>query len=208
MNRPIAAVVLLSMAGTLSACGAGASTAPSAATASPSVQSTAEALFHRTGKAGRYHSALLEPTVFMTLPDGWDLYFDDAGGVYMGIPDGEFLVGVPDKVIDPKTGKPADVPDDLMGWLTAHPDLAATKPTPVQISGSDSSYVEVRPTKSVDVFYDPMSNFHVGPGSARFYVIPQDGPDLFAAVLAAQGGSLDGAKRLGVPIAESLEIGN
>ena len=144
----------------------------------------------------------------MTLPDGWELFFDDAGGVYMGIPNGEFLVGRPAQIIDPKSHEAKAAPDDLLAWLAKHPSLNATEPKPVEISGLDAAYVDINPSDSVDVFYDPMGNFHVGPGPmARFYVLPQEGPDFFVAIMRPEfGRSLKEALAVGVPIVESLEI--
>jgi hypothetical protein len=207
MNRP-ATLSILGLAGLLAACSAGANSTPSPATATPTGEPTIGALFHRTGEAGRYHSGLLDPEVILTLPDGWELFFDEPGGTYMGIPDGEFLVGRPKEVIDPKTHQPAPAPEDLLGWLTKHPDLKATDPTPVEISGRDAAFVEISPSRSVDVFYDPLGNFHVGPGPmARFYVVPWKGADIFVAVMKPENdGSLEQALELGAPIAESLEI--
>jgi hypothetical protein len=207
MNRP-ATLAILGLAGLVVACSAGAYSTPSTATSTPTGEATVGALFHRTGEAGLYRSSLADPEVILTLPDGWELFFDEAGGTYMGIPNGEFLLGRPMQVIDPKSHAPAPVPEDLLAWLTQHPNLKATDPTSVEISGFDAGFVEISPTRSVDVFYDPLGNFHVGPGPmARFYVIPWEGADIFVAVMKSEnGGSFEQALELGVPIVESLEI--
>ena len=206
--KRFAAVSIFGVAASLAACSATGDSTPSQVAATSTVEPTTAALFTRTGEAGRYHSSLLEPEVILTLPDGWDLFFDDAGGVYMRIPNGEFLVGRPAQVVDPTTHDAAPAPEDLLGWLTQHPDLKATDPTAVEISGLDAGYVEIDPTRSVDVFYDPAGNFHVGPGPmARFYVLPWAGADLFVAVLKPENdGSLEQALESGAPIVESLEI--
>jgi hypothetical protein len=207
MNRP-PTLLILGLTGLLAACSAGAGSTPPPATPTPTGEPTIAALSQRTGQAGRYHSALAEPGVILTLPDGWQLFFDEPGGSYMGIAYGEFLLGRPMQVIDPKTHAAAPVPENLLAWFRHHPDLKATDPTPVEISGLHAAYVEINPTRSVDVFYDPLGNFHVGPGPmARFYVVPWEGADLFVAVLKAENGaSLKQALEQGAPIAESLEI--
>jgi len=148
------------------------------------------------------------PHIRLTLPDGWSVFFDEPGGTYLNIGGGhEFLVGRNDQVIDPETNRPAPIPEDLMGWFVEHPGLHAGKPKPIEISGIEASYVDINPPGSVDVFYDPLGNFHVGPGPmARFYAVPLDGPDLFIGVLRAPGGELDDALAIGVPIVKSLQI--
>jgi hypothetical protein len=145
--------------------------------------------------------------VLLTLPQGWSVYFDEPGGTYMTLGQAELLVGKSGDVIDPETHQRAPNPADVMAWLVAHPDLKATEPTPVVISGYDANYVEIEPSTSVDVFYDPLGNFHVGPGHmARFYVIPWDGPDLFIAILKSPSGTFEEALAVGVPVAEAVQI--
>ena len=157
--------------------------------------------------AGTYRIEQLDPEVHLTLPDGWELYFNDAGGAYLNTGGGELLVGRPKEVIVPDENEHQPAPEDLMAWLVEHPSLNVTDPTPVDISGHDASYVEIDTTHKVDVFYDPLGNFHVGPGTGvRFYVIPLDGPDILVALLKDEFGQFDTALEAGVPIVESIEI--
>jgi hypothetical protein len=145
--------------------------------------------------------------VLLTLAEGWSVYFDETNGTYMTLGDAELLVGKTSDVIDPVTHEPAPNPADVMAWLVAHPDLNATDPTPVVISGYDASYTEVEPTESVDVFYDPLGNFHVGPGHvARFYIIPRDGPDMVIVVLKTPAGTFEEALTAGAPVAEAVQF--
>ena len=152
----------------------------------------------------------MQPEMILTLPDGWTLYFNDAsggGGAYMNTGGGELLLARPQEVIVPDTNDHEPAPEDLMAWLVDHPSLNVTDPTPVEISGLDASYVEIDPTHKVDVFYDPLGNFHVGPGKGvRFYVIPMEGPDILVAVLKNEGGEFSEALEAGVPVVESIEI--
>ena len=119
----------------------------------------------------------------------------------------ELLVGGARQIVDPATNSAAEAPEDLMGWLETHPGLNAGPSTPIEISGIEARYVDINPARSVDVFYDPLGNFHVGPGPmARFYAVPLDGPDLFIAVLQPPFGKLEEALTVGIPVIESLEI--
>jgi len=135
------------------------------------------------------------------------VYFDEAGGTYMNLGAAEFLVGKSGDVIDPVTHQRAPNPADVMAWFVAHPDLNATDPTPVDISGYAASFVDIDASGVIDVFYDPLGNFHVGPGPmARFYVIPREGVDMFIAVLKSPSGTFEDALTVGVPVAESVQI--
>lgn len=176
-------------------------------TPAPAASPTIPGLSTGNQQAGTYRTRQNNPQVLLTLPQGWSVFFDEAGGTFIGLGEAELLVSKSSDVIDPVTDERAPNPADVMAWLVAHPDLNATDPTPVVISGYDASYIEIEPTESVDVFYDPLGNFHVGPGRiARFYVIPWDGPDLFIAVLKSRTGTLEEALTVGVPIVESIQI--
>lgn len=222
MPRPIIGLPILCLAGMLAACSTGAapSLAPTNGSSSPAAPATGSTggttptdgadvprLALGSQNAGTYQLMAQDPLIRVTLAAGWSLYFDETGGTYMSLGDGEFLVGRNSEVIDPETNIPAPIPENVIDWFVDHPSLNASDPTPVVISGMQASYVDVNPTQSVDVFYDPLGNFHVGPGPmARFYVVPLEGPDLFIAVLAAPSGNLEDALVLGVPVVESLEI--
>ena len=164
-------------------------------------------LYRQTGKAGTFKTMFSDPQILLTLPDGWSLYFDETGGAYLNTGGGELLIGRPADVIDPETNQNAPAPDDLMAWFVAHPDLNATDPEPVEISGHDAAYVDLDTTRRVDVLYDPLGNFHIGPGSGfRFYTIPWAGPDIFIALLRDESSDFDEALEVGVPVVESIEI--
>ena len=221
----MACLASLCLGGLLAACSTGAPTASSStaltpnptattaapATAAPASQtptaSSAPRLALTPGQAGTYQLLARDPQVRLTLGAGWSLYFDESGGTYMSLGPAEFLVLHPGQVIDPETSSPVPVPEDLMGWFAEHPGLHAGKPKAIEISGIKARYVDVNPTTSVDVFYDPLGNFHVGPGpAARFYAVPLDGPDLFIAVLRSPTSTLEAALAVGIPVVESLEI--
>ena len=223
MKRSRAAVVLVLSAGLSVACASGPAVAPSAETQRPPTPTppkgtpapaatlapgaTLPALRSGLHDAGTYRTKQVDPRVVMTLPQGWSLFFDEPGATYLGIGKGELLVGRAGQIVDPVTRQPAPTPDDVMAWFVSHPELRVTQPTPVEISGHQASWVEIDPTRRVDVFYDPLGNFHVGPGRvARFYVIPWEGSDLFVAVLGSPSGTLEDALAAGVPIVESLQI--
>lgn len=126
----------------------------------------------------------------------------------MSLGGSELLVGGARQIVDPATNNPAKAPEDLIGWLETHPGLNTGPSTPIEISGITARYVDINPSARVDVFYDPLGNFHVGPGPiARFYAVPLDGPDLFIAVLRSpSGGELEEALASGTPVVESIEI--
>jgi len=201
----LAACIAVALATTVVACSAGATPT---ATPSPTLAAspTVQPLLGSAHEAGTYRTRQFNPQVLLTLQQGWSVYFDELNGTYMTLGKSDLLVGKSGDVVDPATHQRAPNPDDVMAWLVAHPELNATDPTPIQISGYDASWVEVDPTHSVDVFYDPLGNFHVGPGRARFYVIPWDGPDMFIAVLKPEVGTFEEALTVGVPVAESVQI--
>jgi hypothetical protein len=55
------------------------------------------------------------------------------------------LVANPVEIIDPSTGEPAPLPENLAAWLASHPMLDVTGPTEVTISGRKGSAVEGTP---------------------------------------------------------------
>jgi len=172
--------------------------------ATPTPEPTIPGLREGLHDAGTYRTL---SGFLLTLPQGWSLYFDEPGGTYLSLGKGEFLVSGSGQVVDPETHHAAPRPEDLMAWFVAHPELRVTEPTSVDISGHQASYVEINPTRRIDVFYDPLGNFHVGPGRvARFYVIPRDGPDIFIAVLKDEFGTIEGTLELAIPVAEGVQI--
>src|SRR5262245_17446382 len=53
------------------------------ATPSPTPEPTIPPLRKGAGGAGTYHTEQMQPELRVTMPEGWTLYFNDAGGAYM-----------------------------------------------------------------------------------------------------------------------------
>jgi hypothetical protein len=200
----------------LAACSAAPAATPTPApTVAPTPAPTATAvpspaiprLAAGNSQPGTYRTYQSDPQVLVTLPQGWGVYFDEVDGTYLNLLKAELLVGKSGDVIDPETGEHAPTPD-VMAWLLEHPDLDATDPTPIVISGYQASYTDITTDQVVDIFYDPLGNFHLNPGvpPARFYVIPWDGPDMFIAVLPSPSGTFEEALEVGAPVAESVQF--
>ena len=160
--------------------------------------------------AGIYRTNFFEPQLVFVLPDGWSEFFpDEDDEVYMGAPGAELAISRPAQVRDPETSQPVDVPDDLLSWLLDHPDLNVAEPTPLQIDGIPSSYIEPDATREVRLFVFTGGDFRIGAGNRqRMYVVPLDGPDLAITIIAPQGGELVDAVATAESIVESLEIGD
>ena len=88
-------------------------------------------------KAGTYRIEHVEPEIHVTLPAGWELYFNDAGGAYMNTGGGELLLARPEQVIVPDTNDHEPAPEDLLAWFVDHSSLRVTEPTPVEIAPSE-----------------------------------------------------------------------
>ena len=138
---------------------------------------------------GRYRQAGFPPGVSFDLPQGWQAYFDDADGAYLGGPGGiEIGVNKPPKVVDPKTGKPVDTPADLAGFLAKSPAFDSAKSSAVTVAGMRATLVEATSKGEQDLLAYSSGNFHtVAGGRYRFYVFPLDGPDLLFMVIGPAG---------------------
>jgi hypothetical protein len=81
---------------------------------------------------GAYATTAFEPRLTFTLGEGWSASFqDDDDEVALEHASGTFLYMTRvTKVIDPATLSTVAAPDDLVGWLSTHPRLAAASPEP------------------------------------------------------------------------------
>lgn len=165
---------------------------PAASAASPSA--TSEPSGPRTITAGAlapgdYATTTFKPTMRFTLGEGWAaLGADDPTGIGFDRTDETGLLAFTrlDRVVDPTTHKAAPAPDDLLGWLLAHPAFEwSAGRTPVEIAGLAGEMVEghVRGMGSTDLFYYDEGNLRVTGGAhVRFYMLPLDGRDLTIVV--------------------------
>lgn len=160
--------------------------------------------------AGQYQTNAFEPSLVLTLPEGWSQYFaDEDDEIAFGGPGVDLNITRPPEVVDPATRGAVETPESLLEWFTAHPGLDVGEPVEVQIDGIDSHYVDVAaPSSEVDIFHYPPGNMRLpGGGVARVYIVPLDGPDLVALILAPPNvddaaAGLDAAQ----PIVTSLVI--
>ncbi len=208
----------------LAACGErvespSATEASASPSASPTAQGEASASATTTGSprlgmgelpAGQYTTNAFEPSLVLTLPEGWHQYFpDEDDEIALGGPGVDLNITRPPEVVDPETRAPVETPESLLEWFTAHPSLDVGEPVDVQIDGIDSHYVDVAaPSSEVDIFHYPPGNMRLAPGSlTRVYIVPFDGPDLVALILVrADADDGDAALAAAEPIVTSLGI--
>ena len=134
---------------------------------------------------GRYLQGGFAPGVQFVLGPGWQGYFDDYDGAYLGGPDGlEIGINKPPKVIDPKTGKPIETPADLAAWLAASPVFDNVTSTTLTVGGLRTTLVDAVAHGDRALLAYDSGNFHTVTGArCRFYVFPMPGPDLLFMVL-------------------------
>jgi hypothetical protein len=143
------------------------------------------AIARRLLAPGRYLQAGFSPGVQFVLGPGWQGYFDDHDGAYLGGPDGiEIGINKPPKVVDPKTGTPVETPADLAAWLATSPVFDSVTSTTVTVGGLRTILVDATAHGDRDLLAYDSGNFHTVSGSRyRFYVFPMAGPDLLFMVM-------------------------
>ena len=200
------------VAASVAACGTGSAPTPSP-TAAPSQAAGGPAAF-QVGfpPAGTYSTTKFQPRLTLTLDGGWQVLFpDDEDELALETAGGEeilFLASRVSKVVDPATKKAMKAPDDLVGWLRAHPSLAATAPTKATVASRPATTLDVGPkgTSEVEIFAFVTGNTRIPPDvRIRYVVIPMDGPDL---VLTTGGPRerFDAAMARVAPILASMQI--
>jgi hypothetical protein len=158
--------------------------------------------------AGRYTTTEFRPTIEFAVGDGWsELFADDDDEVALDhVTRTGFMVTRVTQVVDPETRTTVDVPDDLVAWLAHHPVFKATKPTPVMVAGIRAQMVTLTSPATTDLFAYPTGNMRLPEGaSARYFVVPMDGPDL-TIIVAGDTKTFDAALALGEPVVASLRI--
>jgi len=196
----------------LVAC-AGASTpaAESQAPPSPTLALTGPfSLSAGTLVPGEYTTTAFQPPLAFTLDDGWrGLFPDDEDEVALEGPGGAFFaISRVSEVVDPTTHSAVAAPDDLMQWLTTHPQLTAGTPKEVTIAGLSAQAVDVTVTdrSELEIFAFPSGNLKIPEGvSYRCHVLQLDGPDLAIIIGAPTAGFADAVERF-QPVLDSMEI--
>lgn len=137
--------------------------------------------------AGQYTARAFEPNLVLTLPEGWHQYFaEEDDEIALGGPGVDLNITRPPEVVDPETRAPVETPESLLEWFTAHPSLDVGEPVEVEIDGIASHYVDVAaPSSQIDIFHYPPGNMRLPAGTlSRIYIVPLEGPDLVAVILA------------------------
>jgi hypothetical protein len=187
---------------TLTGCGTGGAVTSAAPTAIPASVATPaptasplESGLHKITAgslaAGDYTTTGFKPTLHFTLAEGWNGNFpDDADGVALNRGDDRSILGMSQvsKVVDPATHQPVPVPDDLIGWLSAHPSFDWSGPsTPVEIGGLSGSTLKgdlKDGMQQTEIFAYDTGNFRAVPGNpVQFYVLALDGGNLTIVVM-------------------------
>ena len=159
--------------------------------------------------AGTYSTTRFEPTLILTLGEGWtQLFADDADEVALeNKPEGVALnITRVTRVVDPRNGSRVEAPEDLIAWLASHPALSASEPEPVTVAGIEGRTLTIGPsTGDVPLFSYPSGDMRLPPTEqARIYVVPLDGPDL--TVFQAGPGGADAVDELVRPILASITV--
>jgi hypothetical protein len=163
--------------------------------------------------AGEYTTMEFQPTLHFTLGEGWGNNFpDDSDEIALnrGIDTSLIAMTRVSKVVDPTTHKAVPAPDDMIGWLAAHPGFTWDGPkAPVEIAGLSGWTLQGKPkgeTRDVDMFAYETGNMRAEPGNQlQFFVLPLDGPDLTIAVMAVDD-QFDAVSDAVRTMLETLEI--
>ncbi|MBA3476692.1 MAG: hypothetical protein H0T10_08075, partial [Actinobacteria bacterium] len=126
---------------------------------------------------------------FSVTSDGWLFFFqDDDDEMAVGKSGGiELTAGRVGKVVDPQSHEGLAAPDDLVAWLSSHPDLGAEPPQPVRIADLEGQSIDVtaKGPDEVEIFAYPTGNLRIVAGTrARIWVLPYEGPDLVFSAFA------------------------
>jgi hypothetical protein len=159
--------------------------------------------------AGQYTTNAFEPNLVLTLPEGWSQFFpDEDDEIALGGPGVELNITRPPEVVDPVTRAPVDTPEVLLDWFTGHPSLEVGAPVGVEIDGIASHYVDVAASSEINIFHYPPGDMRLPAGAlSRVYIVPLDGPDLVAMILAPAGAEdLGAALSAAEPIVTSVSI--
>lgn len=198
--------------------GTGASSQEVTATPMPTASPLASGPHKITGgllQPGDYTTTVFKPTLLFTVGEGWiALAADDPTGIGMDRADetGLFAFTRLAKVVDGTTHQAVAAPDDLIGWLLAHPsfDWSGGR-TPVEIAGLAGEMVEghVRGTGSSDLFaYDEGNLRVIGGSHVRFYALPLEGRDLTIVVAGFENETnYEAISKAAQTILDSLEVG-
>ena len=156
------------------------------------------------------HDTLFQPPLAFTIDDGWRALFpDDEDEVALEGPGGTFFaISRVSEVVDPTTRAAVAAPDDLIEWLTTHPQLTAETPKVVTIAGLSAQVVDVTVTDGSEreIFAFPSGNLKIPEGVAyRCYVLQLEGPDLTIIIGAPNAGFADAVERI-QPVLDSIEI--
>lgn len=160
-------------------------------------------------EAGTYTTTAFDPTLVLTLGDGWHALFQDDLDEVAFEDAGAFLgLTRPATVIDPAPAGAIPAPDDLATWLLQHPSLVATEPTAVEIAGHEGVTFDVgleSGTAQLDIFAYPTGNLHLQPGTlTRLWVVPMEGPDLVILAMAPEADFDEAVVRVGKVVASLL----
>jgi hypothetical protein len=157
---------------------------------------------------GRYLQKGFPPGVSFVLGSGWQGYFDDADGAYLGGPQGiELGINKPPQVVDPKTSQPVESPADLAAWLAASPAFDSAKSKAVTVAGKPATLVDATSNAEKGLFAYTSGNFHTVAGARYwFYVFPMDGPDL-VVMLLGPGTAFEASLPMIQGIVDSVKVG-
>ncbi|HYN69937.1 MAG TPA: hypothetical protein VEX41_06990 [Candidatus Eisenbacteria bacterium] len=197
-STPAVLLAIIGVIALVAACGPGGAAAPtpgSTSTPAPTASPAASGPHKLTAGSlppGDYTTTEFQPTLHFTLGEGWGNNFpDDSDEIALNRGADISLVAFSrvSRVVDPTTHQALPVPEDLLGWLAAHPSFEWTGASvPVEIAGLSGGTLKGQlenGLKQTDMFAWDTGNMRVVPGNqVQFYVLPLDGPDLTIVVMA------------------------
>jgi hypothetical protein len=206
----------------VAACGSGPGIAPTAApaatvTKAPPASPAASGphLLTQAGSlpAGDYTTTVFQPTLHFTLGEGWGNNFpDDFDEIALnrGLDTSMIAMTRVSEVIDPTTHKAVPFPDDMIGWLAAHPGFTWDGPkAPVEIAGVSGWTLQGKTkgeTRDVDMFAYETGHMRAVPGNRmQFFVLPLEGPDLTIVVMAVND-QFDAVSKAARAMLDTLQI--
>ncbi len=213
MSRRRACSILAAVMGFILVACAERSTAPSVTPASPSPTVAPTGPFALRAGAlppGEYTTTLFQPPLAFAIDDGWRALFpDDEDEVALEGQGGAFFaISRVSEVVDPTTRAAVAAPDDLIEWLTTHPQLTSERPKVVTIAGLSAQAVDVTVADGSEreIFAFPSGNLKIPEGvTYRCQVLQLEGPDLTIIIGAPNAGFADAVERI-QPVLDSIEI--
>jgi hypothetical protein len=178
--------------------------------------------------SGTYTTTTFQPSITYTVPEGWVNGEDLPGNFLLQLERDPRYLGIYRNVAAPFECQERPDPstehtvEGITAWLTSHPGLVTTEPTPVTVGGLHGVYLDIAldpswtkkcPFSSGPVvpfiIGTPPSSFHhvILPGfEERLYLLDNNGSGNVAIEVGPEGASLPDYLQQVTPIIDSLQL--